>query len=174
MTMTDLPGALDAATIMCANMMDGPTVIAADAKRNYEIVFAGKGDPEGNDCQPIPEYLVRTPQFSRAIRLGVLSVTEGEDHPVVAQAMARQSDSFRKRMTSDNLAAREVIDAPHEDDLLVLTCIGPGSREGAACGDMVAVKEKDQAGRPPLCSRHSHLSERCVKRGSGPWAIEQD
>jgi hypothetical protein len=165
---------MDTSTVMCRNMMDGPTVIAADAKRNYEIIFAGKDDPQGEDYQSIPEYLLRTPQFSKALRQGILQVTEGEEHPVVQKALARQTSAFRERMASETLAARETIDAASDEDLLVVTCIGPGSREGAVCGDQVAIKEKDAAGRPPLCSKHAHLADFCLKRGNSPWVLDTE
>jgi hypothetical protein len=171
---TASPTAGDALAVMCQNQMSGPTVIAADAKRNYETIFAGKDDPDGNDVQPIPDALLRTISFQRALRQGVLKVIEGEDHPVVVQAMSRQTTSFRDRMKAQETAAREVIDAPSEDDILVAICIGPGTREGTTCGEQVPVKSKDAAGRPPLCSRHAQLSDRCVKRGDGPWILEED
>jgi hypothetical protein len=168
------PTAGDALAVMCQNQMPGPTVIAADAKRNYETIFAGKDDPDGNDVQPIPESLLRTIAFQRALRQGVLLVIEGDDHPVVVQAMSRQTTSFRDRMTSQETAAREVIDKPSEDDILVVVCIGPGTRDGSACGEQVPVKSRDFAARPPLCGRHTQLSDRCVKRGDGPWVLEGD
>jgi hypothetical protein len=171
---TASPTAGDALAVMCQNQMSGPTVIAADAKRNYETIFAGKDDPDGNDVQPIPDALLRTISFQRALRQGVLKVIEGEDHPVVVQAMNRQTDTFRNRMKAQETADREVIDSPSEDDILVVNCIGPGTREGTACGEQVPVKSKDAAGRPPLCSRHVQLSDRCVKRGDGPWILEDD
>lgn len=171
MTMTDvLP--LTASSVMVANMMAGPTVIAADAKRNYEMTFAGKDDPQGEDVQEVPEELLRTKQFRDALRKGVLKVVEGADHPVVVAALARQSDSFAKRMAAENLAAREVMDAVADHDITAVNCIGPGSREGAVCGEMVPLREKDQSSRPPLCDRHIHLSDYAVKRGTQPWALE--
>lgn len=169
-----LSGPMQASNVMCRNMMSGPTVIAYDAQRHYEVIFAGKGDPDGEDIQAIPEALMRSIAFQRALRQGVLSVTEGEDHPVVQAAMARQSDRFRQRMAADELAAREVLDAVHADDLIGVNCIGPGSREGAVCGELVPLKDKDQLTRPPLCDRHQHLSDFCVKRGSAPWALERE
>jgi hypothetical protein len=171
---TASPTAGDALAVMCQNQMSGPTVIAADAKRNYETIFAGKDDPDGNDVQPIPDALLRTISFQRALRQGVLRVIEGEDHPVVVQAMNRQTDTFRNRMKAQETADREVIDSPSEDDILVVNCIGPGTREGTACGEQVPVKSKDAAGRPPLCDKHRQLSDRCVKRGDGPWVLEDD
>ena len=171
---TATPTAGDALAVMCQNQMPGPTVIAADAKRNYETVFAGKDDPDGNDVQPIPESLLRTIAFQRALRQGVLLVVEGTDHPVVVQAMSRQTDAFRNRMQAQETAARESIDQPSENDILVVICIGPGTREGTPCGDQVPVKSKDAASRPPLCGKHTQLSDRCVKRGDGPWILEDE
>jgi hypothetical protein len=168
---TALPGAGDALAVMCQNQMPGPTVIAADAKRNYEVVFQGKGHPDGEDVQPIPEALLKTIAFQRAISRGVLLVVEGADHPVVQQALARQSDAFARRMQAQQVADREVMEQASAGDLLVVNCIGPGSRPGAVCGDQVPVKSGD-TGTPPLCDRHKGLSSRCLKRGDGPWVLE--
>jgi hypothetical protein len=159
-------------TVMCQNQMAGPTVIAADAKRNYEVIFGPKDDPQGEDVQPIPRYLLATPQFTKALRQGIFRVIEGEDDPVVQQALSRQTTSFRDRMKADELRARESIDQVSDEDLLVVTCIGPGSREGQICEEQIPVRAKDQGSRPPLCDRHQHLAEHAVKRGTRPWALE--
>lgn len=174
MTMTEMvfPGADAMATVMCQNQMAGLTVIAADAKRNYEIIFQGRGDPQGEDVQSIPNHLLYTPQFQKAIRQGILKVIEGEDNPVVQAALAKQTDSFHQRMAADELRSRESIDQASDDDMLVVLCIGPGTRDGSACGDQIPVRARDQGSRPPLCDRHQHLAERCVKRGSQPWVLE--
>lgn len=166
------PAIVIEAPVMCRNMMDGPTVIAGDPKRSDEVIFAGKDDPAGNDIQPIPPALLATPQFQKAIRQGILAVTAGEDNPVVAAALAKQSTAFRDRMKADELKAREVLDQPSDNDLLVVTCIGPGTREGTECGDQVPVRAKDAGGKPPLCSRHAHLADFAVKRGNNPWVLE--
>ena len=165
---------LTGSSVMVRNMMPGPTVIAADAKRSYELTFAGRDDPSGDDVQEIPEELLRTKAFRDGLRKKIFEVVEGEDHPVVVAAMARQTDRFQQRMAADELAAREVLDAVADNDLVVVNCIGPGAREGAVCGDMVPVKDKEQAARPPLCDRHRHLADKCLKRGNGPWMIELD
>lgn len=170
---TALPGAGDALSVMCQNQMSGPTVIAGDAKRNYEVVFQGKGHPDGEDVQPIPDALMRTIAFQRALSRGVLRVVEGQDHPIVVQALARQTDSFARRMQAQDMAAREVIDAPADNEITVVNCIGPGSRPGAVCGEQVPVRQGD-SGKPPLCDRHQGLKDNCVKRGDGPWVLEDD
>ena len=40
------------------------------------------------------------------------------------------------------------------------------------CEEQVPVRADQQGSRPPLCTRHEHLSERCLKRGNGPWILE--
>jgi len=170
---TSLPGPGDALAVMCQNQMSGPTVIAADAKRNYEVVFQGKGHPDGEDVQPIPEALLNTIQFRRALSRGVIVAIEGADHPIVQQALARQSDAFAKRMATQQMSDREVLDSPAAADIIVVNCIGPGSRPGAVCGEQVPVKSGD-TGKPPLCDRHQGLKDRCLKRGDGPWVLEDD
>jgi hypothetical protein len=167
-----VPGAGLEATVMCRNMMGGPTVIAADAKRNYEVIFGGKGDPQGEDIQPIPDFLLRTPQFRKAIRQGILEVVEGEDNPIVQSALARQTSAFHNRMRADELRAREYIDQATDDDMIAVLCIGPGTRPGTECGNQIPVRVREQGSRPPLCDSHQHLAERCVKRGSSPWVLE--
>lgn len=163
---------LTVSSVMVQNQMPGPTVIAADVHRNYEMIFAGKGDPQGEDVQEVPEELLKTKQFRDALRKGVLAVIEGADHPVVVQAMARQSTAFRDRLASDELRAREVMNAVAENDIVVVTCIGPGPRGEMPCGEQVPLRDKDQSSRPPLCDRHRHLSDSCVKRGGQPWVLE--
>jgi hypothetical protein len=160
------------ATVMCRNMMSGPTVIASDPKQTHEVIFQGKDDPNGEDVQPIPEEMKRSPAFARAIRQGILQVVAGEDDPIIKGALARQTDAFAKRMAADELKARESLDHKADSDLIVVTCIGPGPREGTTCEEQLPVRSADQGSRPPLCARHEHLSGLCVKRGSGPWQLE--
>jgi hypothetical protein len=160
------------ATVMCANMMAGPTVIASDPKQTHEVIFGPKDDPNGEDVQPIPHEMLRTPAFAKAIRQGILKVVSGEDNPVIQAALARQTSTFQDRMKADELRARESIDQVSDEDLLVVTCIGPGSREGQVCEEQIPVRAKDAGSRPPLCDRHQHLAEHAVKRGTKPWALE--
>ena len=161
-------------SVMCRNMMDGATHIASDPRQTHSVIFAGSGDPNGEDVQPIPEELLRTPQFVRELRQGVLSVVQGEDNPIVQAALQKQSDSFRARMKADELKAREVLDAPAQDDMIAVQCIGPGTRPDTTCEDQIPVRARDKDSQPPLCSRHRDLVDRCVRRGSGPWVLEPE
>lgn len=167
----DLDLVLDS-DVLCRNMMSGPTVIASDPKQTHEVTFGGRNDPNGEDVQPIPEQLMRTPAFRRALRQGILQVIQGEDNPLIADALARQSSAFKDRMAADELQARESLESPAGNDMIAVTCIGPGTRQGSTCEEQVPVRADQQGTRPPLCDRHEYLAERCLKRGSGPWQLE--
>jgi hypothetical protein len=159
--------------VMCQNMTPGPLVIASSPKSDNEVIFGGHGNPNGEDVQPIPEGLLAAPAFSRALKQGTLKVVLGDDNPIVQGALQAQSDAYWKRMDTDKLAAMETLEAPKDDDLVAVQCIGPGTREGVQCEDTVPVRAREKDSKPPLCDRHAVLLERCVRRGSGAWAVEQ-
>jgi len=161
-----------ATPVQCQNEMAGPTVISSDLKGTYEVTFAGKGDPSGGDVQPIPPEIIATVQFSKAVSLGILSVVEGADNPIVEAALAKQSDAFRKRVEQEQVTAREHLDAPQEDDLVAVACIGPGTRADTKCDEQIPIRAREVASRPPLCSRHESLADFAVKRGRNPWVLE--
>ena len=158
--------------VMCRNMMLGPTVIASDPKSTHEVIFGGKDAPDGSDVQPIPEELVRTPQFSKAISMGILQVIQGEDNAAVQAAMQIQSDAFWRRAKQDNDAAMASLETTPDNDMIAVQCIGPGTRPGTQCEDTIPVRVREMNAAPPLCARHVQLAERCLRRGNGPWILE--
>jgi hypothetical protein len=162
-----------ATQVVCRNRMGGPTVLASDNKSTHEVVFQGQNDPDGNDYQIVPEEIIRTPQFARAISQGILEVTEGTDDPIVKGALSRQTDAFWKRSNADREKAMEVLDEASDNDLIVVTCIGPGTRPGTACGADIPVRTREKYSAPWLCSMHQSLKDRCVRRGDGPWQLEE-
>jgi hypothetical protein len=157
--------------VVARNRMAGPTVIASDNRQTHEVIFGGYEDPDGKDVQDIPGDLVRSPQFVRAIRNGILEIIEGIDDPGIQDALRRQTDAFWKRAETDRAEALAVLDQPADNDLIVINCIGPGTRAGAVCGEDVPVRQREAMQNPPLCSRHAGLAEQCMRRGTGPWEL---
>ena len=160
-----------AGPVVCRNKMSGPTVIASDQRSTHEVIFGGAGDPEGKDVQYIPQEILQTPQFAAALAKGILEVVSGEDNEQVKAALQNQTDAFWNRAAKDNADALATLEAPADNDLIAIPCIGPGTREGAVCGETVPVRQREQGNQPPLCARHEALTERCVKRGTGPWEL---
>jgi hypothetical protein len=162
------------ATIVCQNMTDSVLVIASDPRRTHEVAFEGRNSPSGGDYQHMPREIVATPAFARQIALGTLKVVEGAEDPLVQSAMQRQSDSYWKRAEKDAAAALETLDHVADNDYLVQSCFAPGTRAGAACGADIPVKASEAQVKPPLCDKHAHLTDRCIRRGTGPWQLEED
>jgi hypothetical protein len=160
------------APVLCRNRMSGPTVIASDPKSTHEVIFGGANSPDGSDVQPIPEELLRTPQFAKALKLGVLAVEEGEDNAFVANALKAQSDAFWKRNEAEKLTAMESLETPRDDDLVAVQCIGPGTRADTRCDNTIPVRAREKDNKPPLCDQHAGLVDRCVRRGTGDWKVE--
>jgi hypothetical protein len=161
----------EAVQVVCRNLMRGPTVIASDSKSTHEVIFGGAGSPGGDDIREMPDEIIRTPQFRRAVRLGVLEIIAGEDSPEVRRALENQSDAFRLRADADRGKILESLDAPAEDDMIVVCCIAPGTRPGTACGAEIPVRQRESMASPPLCARHSSLAGMCSRRGDGPWTL---
>ena len=158
--------------VLCRNRTTGPLVLASDYHSTHEVIFSGKDSPDGKDIQPIPEELLRTPQFARAVSMGLLEVEEGKDHEAVRAALSRQTDAYQQRASRDRQESLMAMESPAKDDLVAQDCIGPGSRPGASCEEQVPVYASKINSSPPLCSRHSHLADHCVRRGNGPYVFE--
>ena len=159
-------------TIVCQNMTNSVLVIASDPKRTHEVTFEGKDSPSGGDYQHMPREIVATPAFARQIALGTLRVVEGQEDPLVVSAMQRQSDSYWKRAEADKAEALSTLDQVADNDYLVINCIGPGTRPDAPCGENITVKAQEVGTKVPLCDRHAHLVDKCLRRGNGPWIRE--
>lgn len=159
-------------SVVCQNMTASVLVIASDPRRTHEVTFEGKGSPGGGDFQHMPREIIATPAFARQIALGTLKVVQGEDDPVVQGAMQRQSDAFWKRAEEDKAAALDSLDETADNDYLVLQCFGPGTRADAVCGENIPVKASEAQASPPLCGKHAGLTDKCVRRGTGPWVLE--
>lgn len=158
--------------VMCRNNMSGPTVLASDPKSTHEVIFGGKGSPNGDDVQPIPDELLRTPQFAKAIAMGIIEVVAGEDNEAVQAALSVQRKAFWDRSASDAQLALDSIELAKDNDMISVLCIGPGTRPGATCPETLLVREKEIDARPPLCARHEGLAGQCIRRGNEPWQLE--
>lgn len=141
------------------NMKNGVTVLTPNFSdpRNF-LEFQAAGDPGGGDIQYVSEELVNSPACVKAIQHGILELEGDALSPEVKQAFEQQMRVARERQRR----AEEQIDASIEHrenrDIVGETCVGPGSREGARCGDVIAVRDRALMDTAPLCARHAHLA----------------
>lgn len=151
------------ATVMARNLMDGPTVISSDIHGTHSVEFQGHGDADGNDVQIIPEELIRTPQFTRAVHRGILAIDNPEDNPELLEAMERQTAAWHRRQKESTDSASSALDETPQNDIISMPCVGPNSRGSGACPNSVTVRAKDQYDVVPLCSAHENLRDQYVK-----------
>lgn len=137
--------------VLVKSNVAGPTVFSIPSK-NIAIDWSASGDPDGNDYQYVPDEVVTDVNFMKAMNRGVFAVVEASD--AVHEAIARQGEAYLRRQEIATQAAKDVIDQRADDDLISLSCIGPGSRPGSDCGDQVPVRAKHRDRKPPLCDRH--------------------
>lgn len=150
-------------TVVARNLMDGVTVLSSDIKGSTAVEFGAKDDPNGDDIQYIPEEVLNTPAFKRALARGVLGLIEDQSDPEVTEALAKQVAAFQRRQRGAEDQIQDTIDRPTNRDSISLFCVGPDNRGTGTCGEPVVVaanKRKDDA--PPLCHRHKNLASQYV------------
>lgn len=146
---------------MVQNNQPGPTILAGDSKGSDYIEWAGSGDPSGGDIQPVPDHIVNSVAFNKAIRRGVLT-TVNEDDERVQHALDAQSQSWDARTTMADQKALLTIENTQNNDMIVAKCIGPSPRGNGTCDIEVPVRDKTKDDRPALCSMHVELASQYV------------
>jgi hypothetical protein len=150
-------------TVVARNLMDGVTVLSSDIKGTTAVEFGAKDDPNGDDIQYIPEEVLNTPAFKRALARGVLGLIEDQSDPEVTDALAKQVAAFQRRQRGAEDQVQETIDRPTNRDAVSLFCVGPDNRGTGTCGEPVVVPaNKKQDDEPPLCHRHRNLAAQYV------------
>lgn len=149
-------------TVVARNLVDGITVLASDVKGSHSVEWGAKGDPNGDDIQFIPNEVLESVAFRRAVARGVVAIVEDESDPDVTEALTRQVEAFRRRQDGAREDVEATIDRPTSRDTVSVFCVGPDSRGTGKCGTPVAMPESKLKDEPPLCSQHSSLSQQFV------------
>lgn len=149
-------------SIVARNLMDTLTVLASDVKGTHSVEWAANGDPSGDDIQYIPEPVLESVAFKRALARGVVELMPDESDPEVVEALGRQVDAFRRRQAGAREDVQATIDRPTSRDSVSAFCVGPDTRGIGTCEEPVAIFEKLLKDTPPLCPRHKGLAHQYV------------
>jgi hypothetical protein len=152
---------------MVRNTLKGPTVIASDIKGTVTVEWSGAGDPMGGDIQPVPAEIVDTVPFHRALQRGILVLENPEDNPELDAAIARQNASWKAQAAAVAEAGTEALDPEANNDLVVVSCIGPDTKGTGKCGADVPVRDQQRDDKPPLCNVHAELASQYVAEELG-------
>jgi hypothetical protein len=154
-------------TVLARNLMDGPTVLSSDPKSTHFVEWAGRGDQAGNDVQLVPEEIVKTVPFARAVQRGVLSVENLEDNPELQGMLNKQTAAWTARQQLADADIRSTIETTANKDMVTLACIGPSTKGLQDCGEDVTMRDLTKYDAPPLCHRHINLVHEYVPTNEG-------
>ncbi len=149
-------------SVVARNLMDGITVLSSDVKGTHSVEWGAMGDPNGDDIQFIPEEIVTSVAFRRALARNIVALIEDESDPEVLTALTRQVDAFKRRQEGAKEQVQVTIDKPTANDTVSAFCVGPDSRGNGKCGVSVPVLEKQLKDTPPLCPQHKNLANQYV------------
>jgi hypothetical protein len=150
-------------TVVARNLQDGVTVLSSDIKGTHSVEWGAMGDPDGNDVQYIPEEVVNSVPFKKALARGVIELLVEDSDEKVAEALSLQVASFKRRQAGAREDIHSTLERPANNDSLMLFCVGPDSRgNNNACGQPVPMLEKKKDDVPPLCHTHRPLAAQYV------------
>lgn len=155
-----------AAPIMIRNTMPGPTVFTDDLTHT-KVEWWGYGDPNSRDIQPVPPALLDNVQFRRAMTAGILEQIAEDDAELTSQIELDHRQEWEARQQKAQSASAATIERPQDEDVLVLSCLGPKGKTGELCAEPVAVKSKVRNEKPPLCPKHAPLAGQFISQETG-------
>lgn len=153
-----------AAPTMIRNNEPGPTVFTDEATKAH-VEWQGAGDPNGLDIQAVPPNFLDNVQFRKAMITGILEKVSEKD--LIASAENSHREEWEARQDKARNASSAVIDRPQDEDIVVLSCIGPKGKTGDLCGEQVSIKSKARFEKPPLCPKHAALKNQYIPEETG-------
>lgn len=128
-----------------------------DEETKTNVRWGPKSDPTGVAYQQVPDTILESPHFQRALRKGLLKKEEGTAAELAAMMdIATQS----WQLDQDEKAAQlgQVVVPQQTSDIYGIKCVGPNSRGTGQCDALVPVAEASLDERPPLCPAHSGMA----------------
>jgi hypothetical protein len=103
--------------VLVRNLAKGPSVFT-DEPSKTAIEWAGAGDPNGEDVQPVPDAIVKdNVNFSRSLVRGIFSVEEAPGE--LKAAIDAQAEGYKKRQAADEEEAEGTISREEETPVAV-------------------------------------------------------
>ena len=147
--------------IFLQNEQAGPLVFRDDSA-NVEIIWQGKGDNGGMDCQAVPVSFLNNINFLRILNRGAITLVDADDEvrAAVEAQLASPILQHQAQVAAEVKEQAQVtpLDRPEKNDYITIGCIGPSSRGQGNCGLEVPVREASKADSAPLCATHIHLA----------------
>jgi hypothetical protein len=141
------------------NTQPGPTVYSDGGQKDAVVEWKGAGDLMGEDSQPVPDAVVNSVQFQRAVARGIFVIESAPER--VQEVLQLHKQQWQQRQEHARAAAQQSLDALPQNDLLMLPCIAP-TGAGTTCSSQVPVRARARNEAPPLCGLHTSLAPRFI------------
>lgn len=148
--------------VLVRNTQSGVTVLASDPKGTHFVEWQGANDPSGGDVQIVPQEVVDSVPFARAIQRGILVIENPEDNPEIVNALTKQNQAWRSRNEQALSDITSTIEQTTNNDVVSVPCVGPNTKGTGTCGVDVPVRDQDRNAKPPLCPQHEALASQYV------------
>jgi hypothetical protein len=140
--------------IVLRNTRPGYTVFQDDNTK-VTLVFAGAGDPAGEDVQQCSAALLKNSRLVRAVSIGILQIEEAPE--ALQAALDAQRNEYESREAKMAEAADLAQRAADRTVARGIACIAPKGSRGELCGSYTLAAQNPRE-RPPLCAEHQHLA----------------
>lgn len=151
-------------TITVHNKMSTITVFTRKVDGVDEpIEWAPNGSPTGEDYQEIDSVLLKNSKFRKALQRDILEIADADDEEVLEawDAQKRAWDAQNQaKAEADRMVSMQQPRAYSGNQCL--------AQEGRAQCSEFAITSKTSE-RPPLCSKHSHLSHQFAPEETGKF-----
>lgn len=125
--------------------------------------FQAYGDPNGNDVLELPSVYLKNANFRTALKRKILEIVDADD-PDVLDAFEAQNRAWDAQQAAKEESDRMVaLQSPRA--FSGIQCL---AQEGRAQCSEFAISSKVSE-RPPLCSKHAHLSHQYAPEETGKF-----
>jgi hypothetical protein len=153
-------------TIHVRNTTDGIAVFTLRVNGNDEISeFAAKGDPEGNDVMALPSSYLKNGQFQKQLKKEIFEIIDADNADVVI-AFQAQKDAWKAQQATKAESDR-LVEQNAPKAFAGRQCLA--NDNGRQCSEYAVFAANNYRERPPLCSKHSHLSAQFIAEETGQF-----
>ncbi len=158
--------ARDNEAIHVRNTMDMIAVFTMKVDGADEVSeFGPANDPKGDDIMELPSSYLKNAQFRKQLQRGVFEIIDGDD-PAVVEAFSSQKRVWEASQAAKS-EADHLVDRNQVRAFSGLNCIAQEGR--GTCPEFAISASKNNREKPPLCSKHAHLSSQYTPEETGKF-----
>lgn len=135
----------------------GPTTYTHGHANTGELYRWGPaGDPDQEDVQAVPGYVLKSPGFQRVLSRGLFTLV---DESSASVHISEAGDIWQQQQKDSYEAITDLMDDSNDGELVEGSCMGPGIRgTGQLCGQKLFIRKSALETQAPLCGKHEKFA----------------